>query len=585
MKTLDQRPSFKEVLTPVLEFTPDEDYKANNELSDGEEEDVVIVTATTQHNLENGRRRRTHSLTKSTSDSDHESAAGQDEDGDVFRHTPPDPTPIHQNSMFTSRSEDNLLQCRTSFSPEEEDEDEIRKRNNFEAVIQKYMVESSGRKSAGSSSSDLQEVAMAEYKPYLPDLQTILSTSLPSSPRSSIFSNPPSNKRGTPAHSLPRNFSQTTKSHRLPTRQYSEGHIHSPMFQIASPPLTSPVSLTSGGKASSQGSFSEGFSEELNEEIGLRRKRESDLVEQRSVEEREETDGLTDSGVAQPEGMKAQHETSDSGVDNTRHHSTDEEHHDDLPLPDNSPARHSLHISYLHSESRDSGLSDSPVPFADYSQIKGCKSSPQRHSAASGLAQTSMHAPSDKMTSADPLATAGSSSSDMPTQTDEYHDRHTSPSLDSTLPQSPDHTSEPRSAISPGPPKPNHLPLLESDSKLDAVEHIRMVSSEELAPTPRRRTVEKFGMKRSQSHGEALSRDSNSSPTFSHQTRHGRLIILADNSKQTDQSSDDCKTAAAGASKDSSKGKGKRRRKFKSSECLYQASSSPRSHRRTPFFV
>ena len=160
------------------------------------------MTATTQHNLEKGRRCRAHSLTKSTSESEQESAVGQDEDGDVFSHTLPstsEPTPIHQNSMFTSRSEDNLLQCRTSFSPEEEDEEEIRKRNNFEAVIQKYMVESSGRKSAGSSSSDLQEVAMADYKPYLPDLQTILSSSsLPSSPRSSIFSNPSSTKRSTP---------------------------------------------------------------------------------------------------------------------------------------------------------------------------------------------------------------------------------------------------------------------------------------------------------------------------------------------------------------------------------------------------
>ena len=174
----------------------------------------------------------------------------------------------------------------------------------------------------------------------------------------------------------------------------------------------------------------------------------------------------------------------------------------------------------------------------------------------------------------------------MPTHDDEYHDRHTSPSLDPTLPQSPDHTSEPQSAISPAPAKPDHLPLFESNSKLDAVEHIRMVSPEELRAAPKRQNIEKFGMKRSQSHGEALSRDSNTSPTFSHQTRHGRLIILADNSKQAEQPlPDDGKTAATGTSKDSSKSKGKRRRKFKSSESLYEASSSPRSHRRTPFFV
>ena len=388
------------------------------------------------------------------------------------------------------------------------------------------------------------------------------------------------------------------------------------------------MSLTSAGKASSQGSFSEGFSEELNEEMGSRRKRESDLVEQQSVEEREEVDGLTDSGIAQPvktavlqnDEVQERYQTTDSGihVDNTLHGTEEEEHTDDLPLPDNSPARHSLHISYLHSESRDSGLSDSPVPFADYSQAKGCKSSPQRHS-ASGLAQTSMHAPLDKVSSTDPscqLATTGSSSSAIPTYADEDHDRHMSPSLDHTQLQSPspdhtqlqspspdhtqlqspspDHTQpqSPTGVLQLSPPAKPDLPLFDSipPSKQDPAERIRMISPEELRSPMRQMTVEKFGMKRSQSHGEALSHGS-SSQTFSHQTKHGRLIILADNSKQADScqqpSADDngdTKAEAAGTSKDSSKGKGKRR-KFKSSESINNAGSSPRSHRRTPFFV
>ena len=646
MKTLDQRPSFKEILTPVMENTHDEDFNKSS-MSEGEEEEVAIVAATTQHNLERGRR-RAQSLTKSTTTntSEQESVEGQDEESDVFSHTPPsssEPEAIHQKTIFSSRSEDNLLQCGTSFSPEEEEEEEQR-RDNFEAVIKKYMVESSGRKSTGStcSSSDLQDTSVsgADYKPYLPDLQMILmeTSSLPSSPRSSIFSTSSSTKHGTPTHSLPRNFTQ--KHHRLPMRQYSEGFIHlerSPILFQISPPLTSPVSLVSAGKASSQGSFSEGFSEDLPEEM---RKREGDLTEERSAEEEveeeeeeeeaEAVDGLHeisasahvhkgDQLVAKEENevenskldvAEQQHERckTDSGIDEavTLLHGTEEDQHigDELPLPDNSPSRHSLRISFTNSESRDSGLSDSPDPFVEFSQGKNYKMSPQRHSASS-LTQSSRHAPQDTFTSSSSssdssrqLTTAGSSSSAVPTYTEDYHRHMTSspesPQADSDDPGATQSVSQVLSSAT----KPDLSLSDELLMKHTSSERVRSASPDELL-TPMQQMTR---MKRSQSHGEALMTTHNTKPhSFSHQMKHGHLLILADSNNgtkgeghldPTSQEKPDKREdkgepggeSEAGA-KETLKGRGKKRRKYKSSESLNDSSSSPRSHRRMPFFV
>ena len=617
MKTLDQRLSFKEILTPVMENTQGEDFKSS--LSDDEDEEDVIVSATTQQNLEKGHRRRAHSLTKSTSTISDQTEANHHDD--VFAHPPPStsaPSNLHQKAMFSSKSEDNLLQCSASFSPEgeEEEEEEEGRESNFEVEIKKLLVESSGGKSAGSSSSDLQDTSGAgssDYKPYhVPDLQALLmeSSSAPTSPRSLSFS-PSSSQRTTPAHSLPRNFRHhPSKQHRIPLRQFSEGQIQ---FQVTSPPLTSPVSLTSVGKVSSQGSFSEGFSEELQEEGSLRRKRltESSLEQEEGVDEVGEIPATQKKG----EGVGKEEEpapvrpprrrdkTTDSGIEDPASiiPMEDDPHiSDDIPLPDNSPAIQSLHVFYKNSESRDSGLSDSPDPFADTHKLSLLQQS------ASNLMQSNRQGAQDGLSLSDSsqqLASTGSSSHAVSTTVDDSS-RHADPCCKpdqegqpSAIPLTRPDSSQIITEVLKVAPTPN-LKLIDPDEcsmHQHASDRLRMMSPDEILP-PTQRTIKDNGMKRSQSHGEALAKDPSQQLSFSHQTKHGRLIIMSDssNSKHSDSTEQSSllesemgngSASGGGGGGEGSKGKTRKKKKFKSSESINEIGGSPRSHRRTPFFV
>ena len=359
MNTLEQRlmrpqvlsvPSMEKVLTPVMER---EDYPLSSE--DDDETHITITSANST--LDRQKHRRVQSLTKSNSDNFIEENSSCDHDN-VFHTSSNSSITCEVGGMLhSSRSENYLLH--------HSDIEEGSIMNSFEKDILKFVGDSEKRKS--NDSIDSQDPFQSA------DVQALLENS--------------SYENSNEGRSLPRNF------HRplfplLPMRQMSEGQIKplkSPHFNAGSSPLYSPVSLTSIDKSmsmvSSQGSFSDGFIDDTTTsdfkrtyQVENKECREQKSVESNKTEEEGEGKMETDLGkehvnlpVLQIRKQRGRGKMTDSGIEDQNFNSVID---GEIPLPDDSPTigASKIHsLKYKYSSSRDSGLSDSPDPFVEFS--------------------------------------------------------------------------------------------------------------------------------------------------------------------------------------------------------------------------
>ena len=361
MNTIEQRlmrpqvlsvPSIDKVLTPVMER---EDYPLSSE----DDDEIHIIATSANSTLDRQKHRRVQSLTKSNSDYFIEENSSCDHDN-VFHTSSNSSITCEVGGMLhSSRSENYLLHHSNS------DIEEGSIMNSFEKDILKFVGDSEKRKS--NDSIDNQDPFQSA------DVQALLENS--------------SYENSNEGRSLPRNFHRPLFQ-LLPMRQMSEGQIKplkSPHFNAGSSPLYSPISLTSIDKSmsmvSSQGSFSDGFIEDNTTsdfkrtyQVENKECKEQTSVESNKTEGEGEGKMETDLGkehvnlpVLQIRKQRGRGKITDSGIEDQNFSSVID---GEIPLPDDSPTIgvskiHSL--KYKYSSSRDSGLSDSPDPFVEFS--------------------------------------------------------------------------------------------------------------------------------------------------------------------------------------------------------------------------
>ena len=344
-------PMLDKVLTPVIEMKDD-----NQDNSSEESGEVRILPASASNTIERPHeRRRAHSLTKSSSTGYGEELDSVGGESDVFHsrtgsnassNGDPNSTPPTSRLGPNFVSEDNLLQ--------QTNRKVSNGRNTGSNGIAKVKVQEDKELFSEFNPQDQQILSDSndslKYDPFeSPDVQALIAVS-----------------KSTHPHTFPRPANLS-----LPTRQMSEGDIkpHRPVFSIGSPPLDSPISLRSIDKsismASSQGSFSEGFSEEvLSADVSSLRRF---IPLGNGVEGGEGTSQSEEPGemphIRKRRGREKA--AADSGIGDPTSMNGEE-----IPLPDDSPTTGSskLHsLKHKHSLSRDSGLSDSPDPLVDLS--------------------------------------------------------------------------------------------------------------------------------------------------------------------------------------------------------------------------
>ena len=573
LSTLEQRlyspsnnlplpPAFESFLTPVQENS--EDLRAHSE----DDEEMRIVQSAC--NTLDRSRRRTHSLTKSSSTNfpgDSESEVGIENDSVFHSRTASTVSGASRRLLLSSRSEENLLQRsgESNGNPRGRATGP-REMDNFELEIRKLVEESFQDSRHSSDSGDSQP---PDYKPFQSsNVQALLLSE--TTPGQSYLPSTASSEVTGPNRSLPRNFRHHNTSSSLqhgracttlPARGGSEGQIR---FAIGSP-LTSPVSLTSTDRnMSTPGSqISEGFFSESmpTPESTLNWTSKSDHTAASSTESSKQI-WQTGSHPADvqpnqvpPEGYPGERDKKDardspaddqpqtSSVTNDSVEYRDsvnsvEEDADDIPLPDDSfsVSNPIQVVKRRFSASRDSGLSDSPDPSVELCLSPG-------HSFSSRVlteqlapptlqGDKNLHSPLHQSTAAGDVLKSGERShlvDENPPLPDTAQVCNSSQSTVGTASEERKHLVAQKPVqhvtrilkITPSLSRKLPMPASSNDNTSPPLQRLRMVSPDELASPEDELNSP---MKRSRSLAEALTQDTNKRLNESEE-RVGELIV------------------------------------------------------------